>query len=65
MELADFLSHLGRKADGLKLLEAVAAEEEQKKNEPLQLATARLAKELGKTELVKAACARIAPAKCP
>jgi tetratricopeptide (TPR) repeat protein len=65
MELADFLSHLGRKADGLKLLEAVAAEEEQKKNEPLQLATAKLAKELGKTELVKTVCARIAPAKCP
>jgi tetratricopeptide (TPR) repeat protein len=65
MELADFLSHLGRKADGLKLLEAVAAEEEQAKNEALQLATARLAKELGKGEVVKTACGRIAPTKCP
>lgn len=65
MELAHFLGLLGRKADGLKLLEAVGAEEEQQKNELLQLALARAAKELGKAELVKVACARVAPAKCP
>jgi tetratricopeptide (TPR) repeat protein len=65
MELAAFLASLDRKADGLKLLEAVAAEEEQKKNEPLQLALARMAKEQGRAELVKTACARIAPTKCP
>lgn len=65
MELASFLASLNRKADGLKLLEAVASEEEQKKNEPLQLALARMAKEQGRAELVKTACARIAPAKCP
>lgn len=65
MELADFLSHLGRKADALKLLEAVAAEEEQTKNEALQLATARLAKALGKADVAQMACARIAPTKCP
>ncbi len=65
MELAHFLSTLGRKADGLKLLEAVSAEEEQAKNELLQLTLARTAKELGKPELVKTACERIAPTKCP
>jgi len=65
MELAHFLSTLGRKGDGLKLLEAVASEEEQKKNELLQLTLARTAKELGRAELVKMACERIAPAKCP
>lgn len=65
MEIAHFLGLLNRKADGLKLLESVSAEEEQVKNEALQLATARLAKELGKTDLVKTACTRIAPVKCP
>lgn len=65
MELAALLAQLGRKGDGLKLLEAVSAEPEQAKNEPLQLALARLAKDEGRPELVAAACARIAPAKCP
>jgi tetratricopeptide (TPR) repeat protein len=65
LELAHLLSALGRKADGLKLLEAVAGEEEEKKNEALQLAFARAANELGKAELVKTACERIAPVKCP
>ncbi|MCA3015793.1 MAG: tetratricopeptide repeat protein [Myxococcaceae bacterium] len=65
MELAEFLSHLGRRADALRLLEAVAAEEDQAKNEALQFATARLARALGKSDVVRAACARIAPVKCP
>ncbi len=65
MELADFLATLGRKADGLKLLDAIASEEEQKNNELLQLTLARTAKELGRPELVKTACERIAATKCP
>jgi len=65
MELAALLAQLGRKADGLKILEAVSGEEEQKKNDALQLATARAAKELGNDALVKKACERIAPQKCP
>lgn len=65
MELAALLAQLGRKGDGLKLLEAVAAEPDQAKNEPLQLAFARLAKDAGRPELAVIACARIAPATCP
>lgn len=65
MELAAMLAQLGRKADGLKLLESVSGEEEQKKNEALQLATARAAKDAGNVELMKRACDRIAPLKCP
>jgi tetratricopeptide (TPR) repeat protein len=65
MELADFLSMLGRKSDGLKLLEAVASEEEQEKNVLLQLTLARAAKVLGRSDVVKNACERIAPARCP
>jgi len=64
-ELADLLATMNRKSDALRLLEGVAGEDDQRKNESLQLKTARLAKALNRPEVVTACCERIAPAKCP
>jgi tetratricopeptide (TPR) repeat protein len=59
VELSDLLVTFGRKPDALKILANLAAEPDNAKNVDLQLRTARLARELKDTELVKAACARV------
>lgn len=70
-ELADLLTALGRKQDALRILTSLGAEPGHAKNVDLQLATARLARELKDTATVQAACARVASvadggvAKCP
>ncbi|TSC25818.1 lipopolysaccharide assembly protein LapB [Corallococcus sp. Z5C101001] len=70
-ELAELLTALGRKQDALRILTSLGAEPGHAKNLDLQLATARLARELKDTATVQAACARVASAadggvaKCP
>ncbi|NBD13463.1 tetratricopeptide repeat protein [Corallococcus silvisoli] len=70
-ELAELLTALGRKQDALRILTSLGAEPGHAKNVDLQLATARLARELKDTATVQAACARVASAadggvaKCP
>jgi tetratricopeptide (TPR) repeat protein len=59
VELSDLLVTFGRKPDALKILANLAAEPDNAKNADLQLRTARLARELKDTELVKTACARV------
>lgn len=59
IELSELLVTLGRKPDALRILSNLAAEPDNAKNEDLQLRTARLAKDLKDTELVKAACSRV------
>jgi Flp pilus assembly protein TadD len=59
VELSDLLVVFGRKQDALKILANLAAEPDNVQNVDLQLRTARLARELKDTELVKAACARV------
>ncbi len=59
VELSDLLIVFGRKQDALKILANLAAEADNVQNVDLQLRTARLARELKDTELVKAACARV------
>ncbi|NOK33807.1 tetratricopeptide repeat protein [Corallococcus exercitus] len=71
-ELADLLTTLGRKQDALRILTSLGSEPGHAKNTELQLATARLARDLKDTATVQAACARVAAAatdggvvKCP
>ena len=59
IELSELLVTLERKPDALRILSNLAAEPDNAKNEDLQLRTARLARELKDTELVKTACSRI------
>jgi len=59
IELSELLVTLERKPDALRILSNLAAEPDNVKNEDLQLRTARLARELKDTELVKTACSRI------
>ncbi|MFZ5468734.1 MAG: tetratricopeptide repeat protein [Myxococcota bacterium] len=58
LDLADLLVAMKRKADALTLLASLSEEAELAKDTALQLKVARLAKELGKKEIVSAACAR-------
>ncbi|MDC0708138.1 tetratricopeptide repeat protein [Stigmatella sp. ncwal1] len=58
-ELAELLITFGRKPDALRILGALAAEPDNAGEVPLQLRTARLARELKDTELLQAACARV------
>jgi tetratricopeptide (TPR) repeat protein len=69
-ELAELLAALDRKPDALRLLTSLSAEPDQVKDAELQLATARLARELKDTAVLQAACARATAAdagvtKCP
>lgn len=57
-DLAELLAAVGRKKDALLLLKGVSEEADQRLNVPLQLETARLAKELKDTATLEAACAR-------
>lgn len=61
--LSELLEALGRKADALKLLEVISAEEDLAEDVPLQLRTARLARELRNSALALEACERVARAK--
>ncbi|CAM3131370.1 tetratricopeptide repeat protein [Corallococcus sp. ZKHCc1 1396] len=71
-EVAGLLTTLGRKPDALRILTSLGSEPGYAKDVELQLATARLARELKDTATVQAACARVAAAstdggvaKCP
>lgn len=58
-ELAKLLTEFGRKKDALAILSALAEEPEKKNDVALQVQTAKLAKEVGAGDTVKAACARV------
>jgi len=69
-ELADLLTELDRKPDALRILASLSGEQEHVKDLELQLATARLARELKDAPVQQAACARVTAAdagvqKCP
>ncbi|RKH41176.1 tetratricopeptide repeat protein [Corallococcus sicarius] len=71
-EVAGLLTTLGRKPDALRILTSLGAEPGHAKDVELQLATARLARELKDPATVQAACARVVAAatdggvaKCP
>ncbi len=71
VDLADLLVSVGRKKDAFALVKAIANEEDQKGNAPLQVKAAQLAKENGEKDAVKAFCAAATAAadggtvKCP
>lgn len=58
-ELSELLVTFGRKQDALRILSNLAAEPDNATDVDLQLRTARLARELKDSEVVKAACARL------
>lgn len=59
IELSELLVTMERKPDALRILSNLAAEPDNANNEELQLRTARLARDLKDTAIVKTACGRI------
>ena len=58
LELARLLAEFGRKEDALTLLDTLASEPDNADDVALQLETAKLARALGRTRIVAAACER-------